>query len=465
MTSVDIGVATIRSIRNGLGYAADGWRRVARWLNSVLPKGLYARALIIMIVPMVVLQSVVAYVFLERHWNLVTRKLSSDVVADISAMIDVYQSYPQDTDAATLKRIALQRLSLTVDFLPLSEMPPPGPKPFFSLLDQSLSEELRSQIRRPFWLDTVGRSSWVEIRIQLDNAIMRVLARRNAAYASNSGIFLFWMLGTSSVLLLLAIIFLRNQIKPILRLADAAESFGKGRDVPNFAPRGAREVRRAAAAFIEMKNRIERTIAQRTAMLAGVSHDLRTVLTRFKLELALAGNGPEIEAMKSDVDEMARMLEAYLSFARGDLDEQSAPVDMAEFLEQLRADLEREGHGATVAFHGPPVVTVRPAAFKRCLGNLVSNAARFAKSISITGHRDHRYLTITVDDDGPGIPPDMREEVFKPFLRLDDARNQDEGNSGLGLSIARDIARSHGGDITLADSPMGGLRAIVRVPV
>jgi two-component system osmolarity sensor histidine kinase EnvZ len=465
MTSVDIGVATIRSIRNGLGYAADGWRRVARWFNTVLPKGLYARALIIMIVPMVVLQSVVAYVFLERHWNLVTRRLSSDVVADISALIDVYQSYPQDADAATLKKIALQRLNLTVDFLPLSEMPPPGPKPFFSLLDQSLSQELRSQIQRPFWLDTVGRSSWVEIRIQLDNAIMRVLARRNAAYASNSGIFLFWMLGTSSVLLLLAIIFLRNQIKPILRLADAAESFGKGRDAPNFAPRGAREVRRAAAAFIEMKNRIERTIAQRTAMLAGVSHDLRTVLTRFKLELALAGDGPEIEAMKSDVDEMARMLEAYLSFARGDLDEQSAPVDMADFLDQLRADLEREGHSATVAFHGPPVVTVRPAAFKRCLGNLVSNAARFAKSISITGHRDHRYLTITVDDDGPGIPADMREEVFKPFLRLDDARNQDEGNSGLGLSIARDIARSHGGDITLADSPMGGLRAIVRVPV
>src|SRR4029079_7045311 len=364
----------------------------------------------------------------------------------------------------TLKRIALQRLTLTVDFLPLSEMPPPGPKPFFSLLDQSLSEELRSQVRRPFWLDTVGRSRWVEIRIQLDTAIMRVLARRNAAYASNSGIFLFWMLGTSSVLLLLAIIFLRNQIKPILRLADAAEGFGKGRDVPNFAPRGAREVRRAAAAFIEMKNRIERTIAQRTAMLAGVSHDLRTVLTRFKLELALAGEGPEIEAMKSDVDEMARMLEAYLSFARGDLDEQSAPVDMAEFLEQLRADLEREGHSATVAFHGPPVVTVRPAAFKRCLGNLVSNAARFAKSININGHRDHRYLTITVDDDGPGIPADMREEVFKPFLRLDDARNQDEGNSGLGLSIARDIARTHGGAITLTDSPMGRLRATVRVP-
>jgi len=204
---------------------------------------------------------------------------------------------------------------------------------------------------------------------------------------------------------------------------------------------------------------------QRTAMLAGVSHDLRTVLTRFKLELALIGDSPEIEAMKRDVDEMARMLEAYLAFARGDLGEQSAPTEMSDFLDELKLDVERHGHKATVVFHGPPIVTVRPAAFRRCLANLVSNAARFASSIAITGHRDHRWLTITVDDDGPGIPAEMREDVFKPFLRLDDARNQDEGGTGLGLAIARDIARSHGGDIMLGDSPLGGLRATVRVPV
>jgi two-component system osmolarity sensor histidine kinase EnvZ len=224
-------------------------------------------------------------------------------------------------------------------------------------------------------------------------------------------------------------------------------------------------VRRAAQAFIEMKTRVERAIEQRTAMLAGVSHDLRTVLTRFKLELALIDDSPEIEAMKKDVDEMARMLEAYLAFARGDLGEASAATDMAAFLDELKLDAERNGHKATVAFHGPPIVTVRPAAFKRCLGNLVSNASRFASAIEITGHRDHRYLTVTVDDDGPGIPPELREDVFKPFLRLDDARNQDEGGTGLGLAIARDIARSHGGEITLGDSPLGGLRATVRVPV
>jgi two-component system, OmpR family, osmolarity sensor histidine kinase EnvZ len=458
-------IPPVRRIHSALGQVADGWRRTSRWLNGVMPKGLYARALLIIIAPMVILQSVIAFIFMERHWNVVTQRLSASVVQDIAALIDIYRGYPQDADQAQIRRIAQERLSLAVDFLPLTDMPPPGPKPFFSLLDQALSEQLRKQIGRPYWIDTVGKSALLEIRVQLDNTVMRVFARRSAAYVSNSQIFLLWMVGTSTVLLIVAIIFLRNQIKPILRLADAAESFGKGREVPNFRPRGAREVRRAAAAFIEMKTRIERAMEQRTAMLAGVSHDLRTVLTRFKLELALIDDSPEVDAMKKDIDEMARMLEAYLAFARGDSGETSAPTDMAEFLDELRLDAERNGHKATVVFHGPPIVTVRPAAFKRCLANLVSNAARHAPSIAITGHRDHRYLTVTVDDDGPGIPLGLREEVFKPFLRLDDARNQDEGGTGLGLAIARDIARSHGGDITLGDSPLGGLRATVRVPI
>jgi two-component system osmolarity sensor histidine kinase EnvZ len=455
----------VRRIHHMLGQTLDAWRRISRWLNSVMPKGLYARALLIIIAPMVILQSVLAFVFVERQWNEVTQRLSAGVVQDIATLIDVYKGYPQDADRAQVKRIAQERLGLVVDFLPLGDLPPPGSKPFFSLLDSALSNQLRKQIGKPFWIDTVGKSALVEIRIQLDDAVMRVFARRSAAYASNAQIFLFWMVGTSGVLLFVAIIFLRNQIRPILRLADAAESFGKGREVPNFRPRGAREVRRAANAFIEMKTRIERSLEQRTAMLAGVSHDLRTVLTRFKLELALIGDSPEVEAMKKDINEMARMLEAYLAFARGDLGEQSAATDLAALLEELKLDAERNGHKASVVFHGPPIVTVRPAALKRCLGNLVSNAARFAKTIAITGHRDHRWLTVTVDDDGPGIPPGMREDVFKPFLRLDDARNQDEGGTGLGLAIARDVARSHGGDIMLGDSPLGGLRATVRVPV
>src|ERR1700722_15878690 len=260
--------------------AVNGWMGNA--CKSWMPTGLYARALLIMIVPMVVLQSVVAFVFMERHWNTVTRHLSAAVGQDI----------------------AQQRVGLVVDFLAVGEMPPPGPKPFFSLLDQTLSVQLGRQIAKPFWIDTVGRSNLVEIRIQLDDTVMRVFAQRSAAYASNSEIFLFWMVGTSSILLIVAVLFLRNQIRPILRLADAAESFGKGREAPNFRPRGAREVRRAANAFLEMKSRIERSIEQRTAMLAGVSHDLRTILTRFKLELELIGDTPEVDGMRKDVDEM-----------------------------------------------------------------------------------------------------------------------------------------------------------------
>jgi two-component system osmolarity sensor histidine kinase EnvZ len=469
VTSLDAGLSHLRT---GLAVVRTGFSKIVAafdWLSATIkrfmPTGLYARALLIIIAPMVVLQSVIAFVFMERHWRQVTQRLSAGVVADISALVDVYRSYPQDAEQAQIRRIAQERLGLAVDFLPVSDMPPPGPKPFFSLLDQALSRELSRQIRRPFWIDTVGRSALLEIRIQLDNSVMRVFAPRSAAYVSNTEIFLLWMVGTSIVLITVAILFLRNQIRPILSLADAAESFGKGRDMPNFRPRGAREVRRAAAAFIEMKLRIERAIEQRTAMLAGVSHDLRTILTRFKLELALIGDHPETDGMKKDVEEMEKMLEAYLAFARGDMGEQSAPTDMAAFLQELKADAERQGHRTSVDFHGSPVVTVKPAAFKRCLANLVSNAARFAPSIAITGQRDHRWLTVTVDDDGPGIPANLREEVFKPFLRLDDARNQDKGGSGLGLAIARDIARAHGGDIMLGDSPLGGLRATVRVPV
>jgi two-component system osmolarity sensor histidine kinase EnvZ len=204
---------------------------------------------------------------------------------------------------------------------------------------------------------------------------------------------------------------------------------------------------------------------QRTTMLAGVSHDLRTVLTRFKLELALLPESPETEAMRRDVDEMARMVEAYLSFAKGDEAEMPHETNMEVFLADLAADALRAGHEVSVTFHGDPMVTLRPVAFKRCLVNLITNAARHADKIAMSGATDHRWLTIVIDDDGPGIPADRRDDVFRPFLRLDDARNQDEGGTGLGLAIARDIARSHGGEITLADSPLGGLRAQVRLPV
>nr|WP_311274338.1 ATP-binding protein [Methylobacterium sp. WCS2018Hpa-22] len=439
------------------------WKRLARAIGNALPKGLYARSLIIIIAPVVLLQSVIAYTFMERHWQLVTRRLSAAVTADVAAMIDVYESYPQDKDADTLTRIAGTRLNLDLDILKGAKLPLPGPRPFFSILDETLSEELAKQIGRPFWIDTVGRSSLIEIRVEIPDGVLRVTARRSMAYASNSHIFLLWMSGSSLVLLGVAILFLRNQIKPILRLADVAESFGKGREI-EFRPRGAREVRQAGHAFIEMKRRIERAMEQRTTMLNGVSHDLRTIITRFKLSLALVEQTSEVEDLQRDVDEMSRMLEAYLAFARGDSGEAAVSTDMRAMLDDLRTDVERLGaHVAEVEFDGRAMVTLRPDAFRRCLFNLAANAVRYGETVAIRGRTEARSFVVSIDDDGPGIPPESREEVFKPFVRLDDAR-QDAGGSGLGLAIARDIARAHGGDVALHDSPLGGLRATVRIP-
>ena len=270
------------------------------------------------------------------------------------------------------------------------------------------------------------------------------------------------MLGASVVLIAVAILFLRNQIRPILRLAEAAEDFGKGRDV-EFQPRGAREVRQAGYAFIEMKRRIERATDQRTAMLNGVSHDLRTILTRFKLSLAMIDESAEVEPLQKDVEEMqahARGLSRLRARRRGRTD---APTDLRGMLEDLRADAER--HGARVGVEAR--ATQRQGAAARV--QTLPRQSRRQCATAWPRHRrraarEPRFVTIHVDDDGPGIAPEHREDVFRPFLRLDEARNQDEGGSGLGLAIARDIARAHGGDIVLATSPLGGLRASLRIP-
>ncbi|TIQ36718.1 MAG: two-component sensor histidine kinase [Mesorhizobium sp.] len=442
------------------------WNRFWRLVALYMPKRLYARSLIIVIAPMILLQSVVAFVFMERHWQTVTQRLSQATVRDIAAIIDMMETYPHDADYANIIRIAQDRMQLKVDLLPPDPLPPPGPKPFFSILDEALSSEITRQINRPFWIDTVGNSNIVEVRVQLEGKVLRVFVRRSQAYASNTHIFLIWMVGTSLVLLMIAIPFLRNQIRPILTLAEAAESFGKGRPMPrDFRPRGAEEVRRAGFAFIQMRERIERQIEQRTAMLTGVSHDLRTILTRFKLQLALAGGKAETKAaLNQDIDDMQSMLEGYLSFARGEAAEDTGRFDLETYFQKMDEEARLRKAKLTTTLTGDPAVHVRPKAFARLLSNVIGNAFRYAKTVEVNANHGRGSLTVTIDDDGPGIAPDKREEVFKPFLRLDEARNLDASGTGLGLSIARDIARSHGGDVTLEDSPLGGLRAVIKVP-
>jgi two-component system osmolarity sensor histidine kinase EnvZ len=458
----------VRATGGQLIRSAKLTRGLSAVAADILPKGLYARALIIIIAPIVLLESVVAFTFMERHWNQVTRRLSEATARDIAALVEIYESYPFNDDYARLIDLAQNSFLLSLQVMPAGDLPNALPKPFFGLLDRALSDEIRAQVKRPFWIDTVGQSRLVEIRVKLDDAVLRFVAQRGQTAPSNTHIFLVWMVGTSVVLLTVAIMFLRNQIRPILRLADAADAFGKGRPVPDdFRPRGAREVRQAAQAFIEMRERIMQHVDQRTTMLAGVSHDLRTVLTRFKLELALLGDSAEIDALKKDVNEMQHMLEDYLAFAKGDGGEEARPTSVQQLLQEVTEDVQYIGTPIELEMprRRQDLVPLKRQAFKRALTNLVTNAARFGDQVVIRAATDQAWLKIEVDDDGPGIPRTERDNVFRPFYRLDHARNQDKGNSGLGLAIARDIARSHGGDIDLGESALGGLKAAIRVPL
>lgn len=450
--------------QNVSAVALPGWRPFTRWLRRRLPTGLYTRSLLIVILPMLLLQTVVAAVFMERHWRIVTERLSEGTVRDIAGIIEVIRAYPQDANYDTITRIADEALNLTIAVEAQGQLPPPRPRPFFSILDGILSDQITQQIRMPFWLDTVGDSRLVEIRIKLDERVLRIFVRRGSTYASNTHIFLVWMVGTAFVLVLISILFLRGQIRPILSLANAAESFGKGQKNESFSPKGADEIRRAGLAFILMRERIERQLEQRTAMLAGISHDLRTILTRFKLQLALAGDKPELSGMTEDVDDMQSMLEGYLAFAKGESEEDFGTLRLSELLERFRNDFELRGRPLTYEIEGEDEIAVRPNAFTRLVANLVSNSERYAKTLHINARHSAKWLTLTLDDDGPGIPEASREEVFKPFYRLDEARNLDASGTGLGLAIARDIARAHGGNVTLGESPSGGLRAVVRIP-
>lgn len=432
---------------------------VERWLRKRLPRRLFARSLLIVIVPMLVLQSVVAFVFLDRHWENMTERLSVATAQEIAALATMAET------AAPWERSRLVEMVGALMFteaalLDVQDLPPPAPKPFFGILDRVLSREISRNVERPFWIDTVGSSRFVEVRVKLDHGVLQVITRRSHTYASDSHITLVWMAGTSLVLIAVALLFLRGQVRPIQELADAADRFGRGQQVRRFRPHGAIEVRQAAWAFLEMKGRIERQIDQRTAMLSGVSHDLRTMLTRFKLELALLEETDDIAALKQDVVMMEAMLEDYLAFARADSDEAVEDVPIGELL----ADASRGAEGVTIDAPAALTATVRPTATMRCLANVIHNAARYASRVDVAAEMTSQRLTITVDDNGPGIPAGEREAVFRPFYRIDTARNQDLGGTGLGLTIARDIARRQGGEVRLADSALGGLKVTVTLP-
>ncbi|MDP2329614.1 MAG: ATP-binding protein [Reyranella sp.] len=446
--------------------ARDIFERIATWADKHSPQTLFARALIIIVVPMLLLQALSAWWFYSQRGDNVTNRLAILLVRDLRLLISLRSDFADDEHRAWILRRSAQDLLLFVSFRKGIIRPFKEPE-YFDIVAREVQGALEADLKRPFYIDNTVGGGQMLIEIQLnDGDVMDVLVPHVRLTFGSSFAYVLAQLGLALVLFGLAIWFMRRELVPIEHLGVAADALGKGRDVPDFAfSGGTREVRNAATAFHTMRIRLRRSIQQRTEMLAGVSHDLRTPLTRMKLSLALLPGSPETKELADDVSDMARMIEGYLAFARGEGDEDPAPVDLSEILEDVAAGARRDNAKVGVDWKGDMNVELRALAIKRCLTNLVSNALRYGTKVELQAVRGRTSVEITIDDDGPGIPPDKYEDVFRPFFRLDESRNADTGGVGLGLTIARDVARSHGGDVALSPSPLGGLRVIVRIPI
>ena len=439
--------------------------RHRRWFKRVLPRSLFGRSLIIIILPLVLAQLLATWIFYDRHWATVERRLATDVASDIAFALDARDSARTRGEADRVISRVGEATDLRFLFQPGDSLPAGKHETADTWLEAALSGAIMERVRRPFLLDTESDPHTILIAIEVPDGVFRVEVPRQRLFTPTTYIFVLWMAGSSLVLLAVASLFMRNQIKAVRRLAAAAESFGKGRDVPNFKLEGATEVRQAATAFLKMRDRIRRQITQRTEMLAGVSHDLRTPLSRMRLALEFLGQeGPEVAELKDDVVIMERMVQGYLDFARGEGPEQPQESDLALLVEEAAATARRDGADISLALPEDCILPLRPDAMRRCIANLLSNARRYGSHIWVTALAVTDGIDIVIDDDGPGIPPAERENVFRPFFRLEPSRNPATGGVGLGLTIARDVARGHGGDLTLEESPQHGLRVRLHLP-
>ncbi|NNG02767.1 MAG: HAMP domain-containing protein [Inquilinus sp.] len=443
---------------------AARWSASDPWIKRFLPRTLFGRTLLIIITPFLLMQVIATYYFYDQHWKKVTRRLANGVAGEIALVIEELER--RENESQVIFAQAARTMGLVMTFhesATLEAQPGIAGSP---ILASQLREALSQRLDLPFIFDPDVTREYALIQVQLETGVLHTRVPSRRLFSSTSQVFVLWMMGSGLILFALSLLFMRKQIGPILRLAIAADRFGKGRDVPNFRPEGALEVRQAAAAFLVMRERIQRQITQRTDMLAGVSHDLRTPLTRMKLQLAMLGDGPEIEDLKADVAEMETMIDGYLAFARGEGGEQPEQTDLGAVLAGVIAGARREGATIDADIEAGLSLMLRPKAMKRCLANLLSNAVRHADRIWISARRSgNRFFEVTVDDDGPGIADQLLADAFKPFFRIDASRNQQTGGAGLGLTIARDIVRGHGGELRLGRAPQGGLRCQLRLPV
>jgi two-component system osmolarity sensor histidine kinase EnvZ len=430
-----------------------------------VPRSLLGRSLLIILLPLVLSQAIALQIFYGSHLDIISRRLTGSVASEIEYVIELMRRFPDPADRAWVLQNAHQQFDLDMHLEPGAILPNEPRINVLGPMDDDMEAALAQILRLPFSMDWVSDPQSVLIRVQLADGVLDIQAPRKRLYTATIYLFVLWIVGSALLLFGIAALFMRNQVRAIRRLSVAAEAFGMGRDPGPIKPEGASEVRKAATAFNRMQERIRRFLAQRTEMLAGVSHDLRTPLTRLRLALAmLPADDPalrqDIAEMTADVEEMDRMIGGYLAFARGEGMEQAEPVDLTAVLEEVAAGARRAG--ASVVLDVPERLTLplRADAVRRAITNLVDNARRHARNVTLgAAAMGARNVQVTVDDDGPGIPPERRESVFRAF------ESGAAGGTGLGLTIARDIVRAHGGDIMLEDSPLGGLRARIRLPV
>jgi len=438
---------------------------VLRFLKRFLPKTLLARSLLIIVTPLIIIQVVMAFIFYDAHWFEANTRLAKAIAGDVALIAQYFVDHPERENQAWMMAQGLDSMEIQAlyrDGETISDEPAFVSKwsaPYF------VTAALDELLPLPYRIDGQNYPREVLIDIQVPAGVLRVVVPESRFATTNTYLFVLWMGTTSLILFLVATLFMGTQTRPIRRLARAADAFGKGREVPGFVPSGAAEVRQAAAAFLTMKERIQRQMSQRVEMLAGVSHDLRTPLTRLKLQLAMLDESAEVEDLKSDVAEMESMLEGYLAFARGEGAETAEDTDLSAMLRDVVSGACRDGSTIRLIADDDIRLPVRPVSLKRSMTNLVTNAQRHAQNVRVVAGQQNGAVHITIDDDGPGIPEAEFESVFKPFYRLEPSRNRETGGTGLGLTIARDIVRGHGGDIALSRSPMGGLRARVTLPL
>ena len=436
-------------------------------IKNILPQTLFGRALLIIVTPLILMQAISTFIFFDRHWDTMTRRLAHTLAGDIAFIVDSLTPLPKQLDLNQIFLKADDILHIRLTYSPEEILVKKKAFQQWDRVRKSLQDALKERVRRPFSIDTIKKDRRIEIKVQLPQGLLNVNVHEKRLYSSTPYIFLMWMIGSSLVLFAIAIIFMRNQIRPIRRLAIAARSFGMGRGSSEIKPSGAKEVRQATQAFRQMRERISRQFAQRTEMLAGVSHDLRTPLTRMKLQIEMLERTPETRELQDDIQEMERMIDGYLTFARGEGSESLSKINLASLIEEIISTERRDGSVINFVNKSKTIksVTLRPQAIKRAITNLIINSKKYAETVKVEFEYNSEHAIITIDDNGPGIKPEHRDDVFKAFFRLDPSRNTDTGGTGLGLTIAKDIIQSHGGDLLLSEASLGGLRATITLPL